>query len=241
MIRRLPLLLGALLLAGAAEPPSQPTRLPPAEAAKEGRAFVAELLSQKPRQSVTNTGTLKIGKRPPVPIKFEIIARGTNWLGTYETTAGTNDVKLTVFHTDDQPNQYRVDEGGISKTLQGNETMTPFAGSDFWVADLGLEFLRWPAQNLVKKEMRRSCACNVLESINPQPAPGAYRRVVSWIDTESLGIVVAEAYDIRNKLLKEFVPKDIKKVNGQWQLEEMEIDNRQTGSRTRVEFNLDAK
>jgi hypothetical protein len=39
-------------------------------------------------------------------------------------------------------------------------------------------------------------------------------------------------------LLKEFAPKSFKKVNGQWELQEMEIRNVQTGSRTRLEFDL---
>ena len=55
-----------------------------------------------------------------------------------------------------------------------------------------------------------------------------------------LGIVEAEAYDARNKKLKEFYPKDLKKVNGQWQVGSMEIDNVQTGSRTTLKFDLKA-
>jgi hypothetical protein len=35
--------------------------------------------------------------------------------------------------------------------------------------------------------------------------------------------------------------KKVEKLNGQWQLEEMEINNVQTGSRTRTEFNFDQK
>ncbi len=116
--------------------------------------------------------------------------------------------------------------------------MVGFAGSDFWVADLGLEFLHWPKQLLLKKEMRRSRSCNVLESINPEPVAGAYSRVRCWIDIESGGIVLAEAFDSQDKLLKEFAPKEIKKIQGEWQLEEMEIRNVQAGSRTRVVFNL---
>jgi hypothetical protein len=83
--------------------------------------------------------------------------------------------------------------------------------------------------------------CRVLESINPQPATNAYSRVVSWIDDESLGIVHADAYDVQNKLLKEFDAKKIKKIKGEWQLEEMEINNVQTGSRTQIEFSFDSK
>jgi len=117
--------------------------------------------------------------------------------------------------------------------------MIPFAGSDFWLADLGLEFFHWPEQRILKSELRKSRLCRVLESINPRPAPGAYSRVVSWIDDESRGILHADAYDFQNKLLKEFDTKKFKKVEGQWQLEEMEINNVQTGSRTQIEFNFD--
>ena len=62
--------------------------------------------------------------------------------------------------------------------------------------------------------------------------------MVSWIDEDSLGIVMADAYDAQGKLLKEFYPKDVKKVKGQWQVQSMEMDNVQTGSRTRLEFDL---
>ena len=119
--------------------------------------------------------------------------------------------------------------------------MTSFAGSDFWLADLGLEFFHWPQQKLLKKQFRSNCGCSVLESVNPNPSANGYSRVVTWIDEESLGVVQAEAYNSKNKLLKQFYPKDIKKVNGQWQVQTMDISNVQTRSRTRIEFNLDTK
>ena len=119
--------------------------------------------------------------------------------------------------------------------------MMPFAGSDFWLADLGLEFLHWPGQRLLKKEMRRGQSCNVLESVDTQPAAGGYSRVVSWLDIDTGGIVHAEAYGAQNNLLKEFDPKEFKKVNGRWELREMEIRNVKERSSTRLEFNLDGK
>jgi hypothetical protein len=87
----------------------------------------------------------------------------------------------------------------------------------------------------------RGLFCKVLESTNPNPPTNGYSRVVTWIDNESLGIVQAKAYDAKGKLLKEFWPKDIKKVDGQWQVGSMEIDNVQTRSRTWLKFDLKAK
>jgi hypothetical protein len=135
---------------------------------------------------------------------------------------------------------HRIQQGSIANELetQIKDHLIPFAGSDFWQCDLGLEFFHWPQQKLLKKEVKRSRGCTVLGSTNPNPSTNGYSRVVSWIDNESGGIVQAEAYDFKNKLLKEFAPKSFKKVNSQWELQEMEIRNVQTGSRTRLEFDL---
>ena len=92
----------------------------------------------------------------------------------------------------------------------------------------------------MKHEMRRGRPCKVLESMNPNPSTNGYLRVVSWIDNETLGIVHAEACDTDGRLLKEFDPRSFKKVDGQWELQDMEIRNVQTGSRTRLEFDLKA-
>jgi hypothetical protein len=251
------LLCGVLFFApsaGLAQPKSglrQPPTLDPVEAQKQGRALVADLLAQRPEQNSTNTGIMRIrepnGSQREVPIRFEVIPQSSSWLNVYEALPAQNRTgeKLTIVHADAGPNQYCVsqlqsDGGDVfsPQKLSGNQTMVSFAASDFWVADLGLEFLHWPKQLLLKKEMRRSRSCNVLESVNPEPIAGTYARVRCWIDIESDGIVLAEAYDSQDKLLKEFAPKEIKKIQGEWQLEEMEIRNVQARSRTRVVFNL---
>jgi hypothetical protein len=252
------LVLGAWILSPPfllAQPKSElatPPPLDPAEGERQARALVVNLLAQKPEQGATNTGVARIrdrdDKQREIPMRFEIFPTPTNWCNVYEAAAiGTEPAeKLTIVHTDGQANQYFL--GPVSgpgannaSKLCGNELMVPFAGSDFWVVDLGLEFLHWPQQRVLKKQMRRSLFCDVLQSVNPQPAAGGYARVLSWIAvnrTDDIVVVHAEAYDASGKLLKEFDPKRIQKINGVWQLEEMEIRNRQTGSRTWIEFNL---
>jgi hypothetical protein len=250
MIRGLLLLAGVLLVLGAAiEPPSQPVVLSPAEAVKQGRELVARILSEQRVESITNTATLKIrdakGKRTEIPVRFEIVATAADWRNTYQTlrTNAPNEI-VAITHDGAHPTRYQLTRSALSTNPAGNETMTPFAGSDFWLADLGLEFFHWPEQRLLRKELRRGQSCNVLESVNPQPAPGAYARVLSWIDidTETApGIINADAYDSRGKLLKQFAAKSVKKINGQWELQEIEMMNRQTGSRTSIEYHLGSK
>jgi hypothetical protein len=247
------LLLGALLLIGAAEPPKKPVPLDPQEAARQGRALAAEILAQQPATDSKTTGVMKIrladGKRLEIPVEFRISLTPSNWQSSYATINSRDCAGLFIAeHSRGEPARYKAGnlnsqpaDGNPLVPIRSEDLMSPFACSDFWLADLALDFLNWPEQHLLKNEMRNSRPCRVLESINPHPAPGAYRRVVSWIDDESDGIVHADAYDARNKRLKEFAPKGFKKVNGVWEVEEMEMDNDQTGSRTLIQFNLEGK
>jgi hypothetical protein len=219
----------------------------------QGRNLVQQLLEQQPATNFNQNGILKIrdkeGNTTNIFVSFQTLVTPKNWRVTYDASRATNSVpivELTIIHMIGQDNRYFLsqDEQGLFKdhpipsaTLNGSETMIPFAHSDFWIGDLGLEFFHWPEQKILKKENRRSRACNVLESTNPNPSANGYSRVVSWIDEESGGIVHAEAYDAQNKLLKEFDPKSFKKVNGQWLPELMEMENVQTGSRSWIDFN----
>ncbi len=208
----------------------------------QGRQLAQQLYYQPPATNFIQTGTLKIrdgkGVRTEMPVQFQMVVTEMNWLSNYQTTDTNHPVKLVIVHSGGQPNSYRLFESGGQMDLGGARAMIPFAGSDFWLADFGLEFFHWPQQKVLKKEVKRSRGCTVLESTNPNSSTNSYSRVVSWIDSENGGIVLAWAYDTNNKLFKEFYPKDFKKVNGQWQVGEMEIDNDRTGSRTRLEFDL---
>jgi hypothetical protein len=120
----------------------------------------------------------------------------------------------------------------------GGQAQVPLAGSDFWLTDLSVDFLHWPKQRVLKSEMRRGRPCRVLESTQPAPPPGGYARVRSWVDLETDGILQAEAYDQGDKLLKDFSIGSVKKVDGEWQLQDMRTRNLRTGSRTWLEYDL---
>ncbi len=234
----------------------------------QGRQLAQQILEQRPTENFTNTGVLKIrdanGKTSEIPVQCAVITAATNWSVVYKAYFTNFTETLTIIHPANQlfrqliapglPNDLPKSPDDLPK-IAGNindriepfdtyqhdygKTGNTFAGSDFSLDDLRLEFLHWPVQKILKSyEMRRGRACKVLESTNPHPSPNGYSRVVSWIDNETLGIVQAEAYDTKGNRLKEFYPKSFKKVNGQWELQEMEIRNDQTGSRTRLEFNL---
>jgi hypothetical protein len=233
----------------------------------QGHQLAQQLCEARPVENFTNTGILQIrggnGNRTNIPVKFKVIVTADDWRSVYEIIQTNVFVtgesyptleKLFISHNESQTNNYRDEiytgdifatrghrhTTGVIGMRSGNELNQSFAGSDFWLCDLGLEFFHWPAQKVLPKttNLKRGRDYTLLESTNPNPATNGYSRVLSWIDKETGGILAAEAYDYNGRLLKEFAPKSFKKVNGQWELQEMEIDNGQTGSRTRLEFDL---
>jgi hypothetical protein len=205
----------------------------PSPAEIQGQQLAAEILSETPVTNFTQTGVLKIHNSAGttnIPITFKTEIGQGSWRVIYTATMGNDTDSLVIVHKNGEPTKY-----------SSANTMAPFAGSDFWIADLGLEFFHWPEQKTTGHEIRRTRDCTVLESDNPNPSAGGYSRVVTWIDKDTLGIIYAEAYDNNNKLLKIFDPKKVKKVNGQWQLENIEIQNMQTHSRTWIRFNLNGE
>lgn len=215
----------------------------------QGLELAHKILTQQPPADFTNTAVLQIHNRQTgytnISVQCEAIVTATNWESVYEAffPDGPHREHAEIFriiHDGDGANRYeQYGPGPSQNTLIANDEATiPFAGSDFWLCDLGLEFFHWPMQKLLKHDVHRSRGCSVLESTNPNPIQGSYSRVVSWVDDETLGIVEAYAYDAKGKRLKDFYPKDFKKVNGQWEVQTLIMENVQTGSRSRLEFDL---
>jgi len=219
---------------------------------KGGADLAQKLRSLRPQENSQWKGTLKISGRDrktiTIPVQCITAPDDTDakWTVTYLTSAiGTNGIeRLTVVHAADKPNEYFFSRSPAPgkplddpKKLSGAEADIPLADSDFWLSDLGFEFYHWPGQNILGTEKRHSRMCYALESTNPHPTLGGYTRVVTWVDQESGAPLQAEAYR-KDSLLKEYVLGSAKKVNGRWELKNLEMINDQTRWRTHLEFDL---
>ncbi|MFT4692427.1 MAG: outer membrane lipoprotein-sorting protein [Verrucomicrobiia bacterium] len=209
----------------------------------EGRKLVQRIRDMRPARDFANTGIMKIdrprGGNYRVPVYLRTIAGPQSWQNLYGTTTSPT---LMIVQSHEFPNEYRTlppqgvkDAVNFGSTRLIRNPMVPFAGSDFWLFDLGLGFFHWPNQRLHGTEYRRTQKCYKLESFNPTPSRG-YSRVVSWVDQDTLGIVLAEAYDPQGKLMKIFKPKKFYKDKGRWQLKEMEMRDERTDSVTTLIF-----
>ena len=213
------------------------------DAEVEGRLFAQKVIAQMiPQVNYSNSVILSVrmnkGSWTNYTVTSKVVVGKDQWKNIFSSNAfePTNEI-FTVTHILGQPNLYTHESvfGASDKMLPSSKT-APFANSDFWLGDLALDFLHWPEQRVLKKEFHRNCACTVLESVNLHPEPNGYSRIKTWIDNESLGVIEAYAYDTSGKLLKELRPISVIKVRGQYQVKEIEIDNVQTRSRSRLVF-----
>ncbi len=231
--------------------PSAPAPTAESRALDRGRALAESTRTQRPAESNTTTGTLRIrqpdGRRVSVPVEVQVVV-GTNdvWSTTYKASFpdGRRESLAVVNPTVGPPHfiHHRTTGGGNiteARPKRPDELNGSFAGTDFWFIDLGLAFLHWPEQRWLGKEIRRTRSCNILESRNPFPSLGGYLRVLTWLDEETGGIIRAEAYDAKNERLKEFSPGSFARVGSRYELRDMEIRNEQTDSRTTLQFDIE--
>jgi hypothetical protein len=215
----------------------------------EGRALAADLCAMGPEKDSSMTATLRIERdrktQISVPIEMKLVKGAEGWKSIYQSrgTNAADAIVLTIHQAPGKQNSYELLTSTNQKpqAIAHNSAGTPFAGSDFWISDLGLEFFRWPDQRVITNVMRRGQACYVLESKNTGALAGTYSKVVSWIDKDTLGIVRAEAYDHQGKLLKLFLPTKVRKVDGRYQIKEVEMRNEQTGSKSILIFDLETE
>jgi hypothetical protein len=213
----------------------------------DAAALIKEVLANAPKSHRQMMGLLKIraedGSHREVPLKWMVRLVGEEWHDIYQTPdkGSIPQQVLIVMHRQDATNryEYQIEEKAVPNIA--TNLFSPFATSDFWLADLGLEFLHWPNPKHVKTEMRKHRPCYVIETVNPHPENGGYARVLSWIDTEYGGLIRAEGYTADKKLLKEFQLAGFTKVDGRWQVKAMTIRNDQTDTNTRLEFDLEIK
>ena len=212
----------------------------PVQQKQFGAQMALYMQSLRPANAVNGKGSIRIRSRQTgrtsVPVNFRTLAVGGVLINEYSTNKG----RLTVRAEFGKDTRYEWQSPDQPlKVLNGEEAMQSFVGADFWMADLGLEMLRWPNQNVVERKLRRGELCSVLVSRPAKVVEGGYSKVISWVDEDSMGIVRAEIFDAQGKLLKVFEPKAFRKIDGQWHLKEMEMRNEQTNSRTAIVFDLE--
>jgi len=225
-------------------PNNTPVVNPEEKGAEIARRLRSAVPSKEPGCDLVRTGKLEILTRDDkitlVPFQSLVTTTPTNWSISYVGfPAEKSSETLSIIHAPGLSNRYTLTVSNRSVELCTADLVRPFAGTDFWACDLGLDFLHWPQQRVPRHEFRSSLSCWVLESTTPSPVPAGYARVLSWVTVEyGEALIHAEAYDKAGKLLKVFSIGSVIKVNGQRELKSMKMRDARTGRETELKFDL---
>ncbi len=188
------------------------------------------------------------GKRTEHTIELRTGVLGGKWHSVFRAVhTGTGAVtELTILRSPETSPEYTLALGARDSApleapvaVPNEASMTPFAGTDFWLSDLGLSFFYWPQQEILTNariKMRKGVACYVLESRDPNQAGNGYNRVRSWVSREHGGLVYAEAYNAEGREVKTFEVADVEKVDGHWKLSRLRIRDAVAKSTTDLIF-----
>ena len=220
-----------------------PSALQAKDSLPDGSQLARSIRELVPEKNMEIRATMEVivreGKRLNTNVVIQVEKLGqAEWQTTY-TVKRDEEISeyWRVSHGVGQRNRYEK-KSGLPK---GVEIYYSLAGSSFFIADLGTDFLHWPTQVVLKTQRRKSRICYVLESRNPNPAKGEYHRVVSWVDKKTGGILLADIYTEDPKPVKRFAVKGLTKKDGQWQVDEMEMRDTKTGARSRLHFHLEMR
>jgi hypothetical protein len=222
----------------------------------EGQSLAAGLRKLRIGIPGNLTATLKVRKRDgsryerSVRKETHLLRDGWRDIFCLESPKHPEKEWLSIEHPENQPPRYQVAFSDTFPTdpkafmsLDADQAMRPVGESDFWMVDLGLDFLHWPDQRLVpsKVTMRKGMSCKVLESSRPSSSTTSYNKVRSWISSEYGGVVYAEAFDIKNRKIKIFEVNDVERIGKQWYLKALKIRNLRDRSASVLEFNNTAQ
>lgn len=198
--------------------------------------IMRRVLANRPAISLWLEAELTIQRRTADRYDLHIFLNGDlNRLRTvYRVTDPKEAAGTTVLMIEDGDTWLCEKNKAEPRKLTPAERAAPFLGSDFGYEDLELAFLRWPNQKFVRESRRLGFDCWVIEGT---PAPGSasqYQHVLMWVDKKYMAIVIAEAYDAKNKLLKKFEVGSVRKLDdkGHYIVGQIALENVQKKSRT---------
>ena len=110
-----------------------------------------------------------------------------------------------------------------------------FMGTDFTYDDMGSRNVDEDTHKLLGEETVNGNLCWKLES-KPKDKDDIYSKKIVWIRKDCLVPEKADYYDRNGNLHRQLVFSGIKKVDGFWLAEKMEMTNVQTHHKTIIEF-----
>jgi negative regulator of sigma E activity len=112
---------------------------------------------------------------------------------------------------------------GQNLTLNGGRLPQPVRGSDLTYEDLSLRFLYWDRATIEGEQPIRTINCWII-LVQPPTRDTQYGSVRLWVPKEGGGLLRAEGFDQKGRLLKRFEVVSGQKIGGRWWLKQVRVE-----------------
>ena len=109
----------------------------------------------------------------------------------------------------------------------------PILGMDVTWLDISLDFLHWENAEINGTATVKGRLCDLVEIYPPKPLPGC-EKVRLWVDREIKMFLQAQQVDENKLIQRQMWVRSIKKMKGRWMVQDIEVQARNGGHRTRV-------
>lgn len=139
--------------------------------------------------------------------------------------------RMVLHYPEGAPARYEYYRGEALEPAPVPDPEESVEGTAFSWAELGMAFLWWPDARTTGAGMKKGRECYIVSVPSPQPSP-AFARVDLWVDMKEFAVLQVETFDREDERVKRLEVKSLKKVDGQWTLEDIEVREFKTKRRT---------
>ncbi len=138
--------------------------------------------------------------------------------------AFTNPPEELVLHLGDRSSRLDESTKGGTERIPASRLDGKVRGTDITFEDIALKFLYWPSVTLEGDQVILTRGCWKL-LLQPGISKGSqYGSVRLWVDKQSGAFLQADAFDKAGKLAKRFKVIAPQRINGEWILKKMRIE-----------------
>lgn len=211
-----------------------------AVAPESASALLRECLARLPAEPVRLSGWVR-NRRPRGIVDrefvFEALLRWGDPVPTvrYDFMEGDGGQALAraTFRRDASATEFILQEGAGLEPAATPAWNAGILGTDVTWLDLSMDFLRWPRAELAGEATVKGRLCDIVEVHPPQPIPGCLK-VRIWIDREIRMFLQAQQVDEERAVARQMWVRSVKKMQGRWMVQDIEVEARGSGHRTRL-------
>lgn len=192
-----------------------------------------------PAEPVQLTGWLRCRKARGSVIRSLNLKATLNWADSIPTVQYTFSqptgelVARATFRHAGSPTEMIYQTGAELEPAEAPAWNSPLFETDMTWLDASMDFLHWTRAELAGEAMVRGRLCDLVEVYPPQEIPGC-KKVRLWVDRSIRMFLQVQQVDEEGLIQRQMWVRSVKKMGERWMVQDMEVETRNSGHRTRL-------